>query len=203
MLKLSVQQFVSHLPAEQQGPVLVSQKSFLAFLRAEFLANEASKRALVEAATTYARREQVMVHCLADERCAAKAVIYAYMRLGDALVRRGKVRQPRSHFRTYRRKGTRQTFPAEKQCATRFRTAETFINGRRERIEQYPADITWTEARAFQRNPLYDLPDVELEPEYRVTSETAHFGASTRPTGWGWLMVEGYFVERVRCWENV
>lgn len=203
MLKLSVQQFVAHLPAEQQGPVLVSQEAFLAFLRTEFRANEASKRALVEAATTYAKREQVMVHCLADERYAAKAVIYAYMRLGDELIRRGKVRRPRSHFRTYRRKGVQQAPRAERQCAARFRTAETIINGRRERIEQYPADITWTEARAFQRNPLYNLPDVEFEPEYRVTSETAHFEASKRLTGWGWLMVEGQPVERVRCWENV
>jgi hypothetical protein len=203
MLKLSVQQFVAHLPAEQQGPVLVSQEAFLAFLRAEFRANEASKRALVEAATTYARREQVMVHCLADERYAAKAVIYAYMRLGDELLRRGKVRRPRSYFRTYRRKGTKQAPRARQRSTARFRSAETFVNGQRERIEQYPADVTWQEARAFQRNPLYDLPDVELEPEYRVTSETAHFEASVRPTGWGWLMVEGYPVERVRCWENV
>ena len=73
MLKLSVSQFVSHLPVEQQGSVLVSQEAFLAFLRSEFRANDRSKRALVEAATVYAERKQVMVHCLADERFAAKA----------------------------------------------------------------------------------------------------------------------------------
>ena len=92
MLKLSVSQFICHLPAEQQGPVLVSQEAFLAFLRLEFRCNDRSRRALTQAAVTYAERKQVMVHCLADERFAAKAVIYAYMRLGEELVRRGKVR---------------------------------------------------------------------------------------------------------------
>ena len=32
MLKLSVSQFVNHLPVEQQGSVLVSQEAFLGFL---------------------------------------------------------------------------------------------------------------------------------------------------------------------------
>jgi len=144
-----------------------------------------------------------MVHCLADERYAAKAVIYATMRLGDELLRRGKVEAPRSHFRVYRRKGVKQAARADKQRASRFRTVETFINGRREHIEQYPADITWQEARTFQYNELYDLPDIDLEPEYQVTGETAHFSASSHPTGWGWLIVEGEAVERVRCWEHV
>ncbi len=81
-----------------------------------------------------------MVHCLADERFAAKAVMYATMRLGDELVKRGKVARAKSHFKIYKRK---QVKPVEKPSSTRFRTVETFVNGRRERIEQYPADITW------------------------------------------------------------
>lgn len=141
-----------------------------------------------------------MVHCLADERFAAKAVIYAYMRLGDELVKRGKVARSKSHFKVYRRKGMK---PVEKPTSTRFRTVETFINGRRERIEQYPADITWREAKQFQRDALYDLPDITVEPEYQVSGETAHFGASSRPSGWGVLLVEGEAVSRVRCWEGV
>ena len=199
MLKLSVSQFVGHLPVEQQGLVLVSQEAFLAFLRSEFRANNRSKRALVEAATVYAERKQVMVYCLADERFAAKAVIYAYMRLGEELVRRGKVDRPKSHFKVYRRK---QVKPIEKPASTRFRTVETFVNGRRERISQYPADITWSEAKGFQFDALYDLPDVTVEPEYRETGATAHFDASSRSTGWGWLKVEGEVVSRVRCWEG-
>ena len=200
MLKLSVSQFVGHLPVEQQGSVLKSQEAFLAFLRSEFRCNDLSKRALVEAATVYAERKGVMVHCLADERYAAKAVIYAYMRLGEELVKRGKVEKPRSHFKVYRRK---QVKPAEKPTNTRFRTVETFVNGRRERITQYPADITWAEARNFQVDALYELPDITVEPEHQETGETAHFGASSRPTGWAWLKVEGEVVSRIRCWEVV
>ena len=50
MLKLSVHQFVSHLPVEQQGPVLVSVRRLsLSFLRSEFRCNDYTKRALVEA----------------------------------------------------------------------------------------------------------------------------------------------------------
>ena len=196
MLKLSVQQFVSHLPIEQQGPVLVSQEAFLAFLRSEFRCNDRSKRTLTEAAVLYAERKQVMVHCLADEQFAAKALIYAYMRLGDELVKRGKVSKPKSHFKVYERK---QTKPAEKTLSTRFRTVETFVNGRRERITQYSADITWQEAASFQHDPLYDLPDIDFEPEYQVTSETAHFEGSSRRTGWGCLKIEGEAGNRVRC----
>ena len=199
MLKLSVSQFVGHLPVEQQGSVLASQEAFLAFLRSEFRCNDRSKRALIEAATVYAERKGVMVHCLADERFAAKAVIYAYMRLGEELVRRGKVEKLKSNFKVYRRK---QAKPVEKPANTRFRTVETFVNGRKERISQYPADITWAEAKGFQFDALYDLPDVTVEPEYQETGETAHFGASSRPTGWGWLKVEGEMVSRVRCWEG-
>ena len=200
MLKLSVSQFVGHLPVEQQGPVLVSQEAFLAFLRSEFRCNDRSKRALTEAAVCYAEHKGVMVHCLADERFAAKAVVYVYMRLGEELVKRGKVSKPKSHFKVYQRK---QVKPADKPVSTRFRTVETFVNGRRERIAQYPADITWQEAKEFQADPLYDLPDIDLEPEYQTTSETAHFEGSSRRTGWGWLKIEGEAVSRIRCWEGV
>lgn len=200
MLKLSVQQFVGHLPVEQQGPVLVSQEAFLAFLRSEFRCNDRSKRVLTEAAVAYAERKQMMVHCLADERYAAKAVMYATMRLGDELVKRGKVAKPKSHFKVYRRK---QVKPVEKPASTRFKTVETFVNGRRECITQYPADITWQEAKQFQRDALYDLPDITVEPEYQITGETAHFEGSSRPTGWGTLLVEGEAVSRVRCWGGV
>ena len=199
MLKLSVQQFIGHLPAEQQGPVLRSQEAFLAFLRREFHRNDCSKRALVEAATRYAERQGVTVHCLATERFAAKALVYAYMRLGDELLRRGKVTKPKSHLKVYRREPSK---PAQQPATTRFRTVETIVNGRRERISQYPADITWAEAKAFQHDPLYDLPEITVEPEYLETGETAHFEKSSRPTGWGTLLIEGEAAGRVRCWEG-
>ena len=83
----------------------------------------------------------------------------------------------------------------------RFRTVETTINGRRERIEQYPLDITWQEARAFQQNDLYDLPDVDVHEEYAETGKTAHFEASSKTTGWAYLYLDGQAVERIRCWE--
>lgn len=70
------------------------------------------------------------MHCLADERYAAKAVMYAYMRLGDELVKRGKVEKSKSHFKVYQRK---QVQPVE-HASTRFKTVETCVNGRRERI---------------------------------------------------------------------
>ena len=140
-----------------------------------------------------------MVHCLADERFAAKAVIYAYMRFSEELIRRGKVTKPKSHFKVYQRK---QVKPVERPTSTRFRTVETFVNGRRERITQYPADTTWAEAAQFQRDALYDLPDITVESEYQITGETAHFEGSSRPTGWGVLLIEGEAVSRVRCWEG-
>ena len=198
MLKLSVHQFVSHLPLEQQGPVLVSQEAFLSFLRSEFRCNDYTKRALAEAAVAYAKKEYVTVSCLADERYAAKAVIYAYMQLGDELLRRGKVVRLKSHFRVYR---PEQAQP-KREPEARFKVVEVQVNGCRERITQYPLDVTWDEARAFHHDPLYDLPEVGLEEEYHVTGATAHFEASSRPTGWGWLTIEGEAVERVRCWEN-
>ena len=198
MLKLSVQQFISHLPAEQQGLVLRSQEAFLGFLRLEFRRNDRSKRALVEAATRYAERQGVTVHCLASERFAAKALVYAYMRLGDELLRRGRVVKPKSHLKVYRRKPAE---PTQQAASPRFRTVETTVNGRRERINQYPADITWQEAESFQHDPLYDLPDVDLEPEVLETGETAHFERSSRPSGWGTLLIGGEAVGRVRCWE--
>ena len=198
MLKLSVHQFVSHLPVEQQGSVLVSQEAFLSFLRSEFRCNDYTKRALAEAAVAYAKKEYVTVSCLADERYAAKAVIYAYMQLGDELLRRGKVVRPKSHFRVYRPKQAQ----LKREPEARFRSVEVSVNGHKERITQYPLDISWEEARAFQHNDLYDLPEVGLEEEWHVTGQTAHFEASSRPTGWGWLTIEGEAVERVRCWKN-
>ena len=199
MLKLSVHQFVSHLPVEQQGPVLVSQEAFLSFLRSEFRRNDYTKRALAEAAVAYAKKEYVTVSCLADERYAAKAVIYAYMQLGDELLRRGKVVRPKSHFRVYR---PEQEAQLKREPELRFKSVEVSVNGYKERITQYPLDISWEEARAFQQNDLYELPEVGLEEEWHVTGATAHFEASSRPTGWGWLTIEGEAVERVRCWEN-
>ena len=198
MLRLSVYQFVSHLPIEQQGAVLVSKEAFLAFLRDEFRGCEVTKRALVEAATVYAKREQVMVSCLAEERHAAKAVIFAYMRLGDELLRRGKVEKPQSHFRVYRRK-VQARAKSTSTKNTRFKTVEVFINGRKERLEQYPSDITWQEAERFQQSELYQRVEVGLEPEVAETNETAHFERASRPTGWGWLTLDGEVVERVRC----
>ena len=195
MLKLSVHQFISHLPAEQQGHVLGDKEAFLAFLRAEFHRNERTRRALGEAAVACARRERVLVDALPNEREAAKAVIYAYMRLADELRRRGKVRPPRKTEYRYRLE------PTTRKPQTRFAVVETTVNGRRERIMQYPPDITWAEAREFQLEPLHELPELACEPEFVETGETAHFGASSRPTGWAWLTVEGDAVERVRCWD--
>ena len=146
MLKLSVHQFVSHLPVEQQGPVLVSQEAFLSFLRSEFRRNDTTKRALAEAAVAYAKREHVTVSCLVDERYAAKAVIYAYVRMGDELLRRGRVVRPKSHYRVYRPK---QEVKPEREPEARFRVAEVQVNGRREHITQYPLDITWDEASSL------------------------------------------------------
>ena len=179
--------------------MLASQEAFLAFLRSEFGHNDRSKRALVEATTAYAEGQGVTVHCLVGERIAAKAVVYAYMRLGDELVRRGKVTKPKSHLKVYRREPAK---PAQQPATTRFRTVETVVNGRRERIAQYPADVTWAEAESFQRDPLYDLPEIAVEPEVIETDETAHFERSSRPTGWGVLLIGGEAVGRVRCWEG-
>jgi hypothetical protein len=202
MLELSVHQFVSHLPAEQQGQYLYDKQAFLAFLRQQFRSNEAAKRTLFEAAVHYARRDRIQVICLPDERQAAQAITYAYMRLGEELRIRGKVGPRQSRFKVYRTRPKPQKQPNRTTGTSygRFHTVETTVNGRSEKIQQYPSDITWKEARAFQTNLDYELPDITLEPEYHTTGATAHFKANSYPTGWGRLYIDGECVDRIRCY---
>ncbi len=197
-MHLSVSNLISHLPVEQQGPLLISKEAFLAYLRSDFHKNQYIKATLLEAAIAHGTHKRVYVDCLPDEGEAAKAVMYAFMQLAKELKHRGKLRTPTKTLYSYR------LGPAPKAHTTqpRFPVIETTINGKKEKIEQYPADISWQEAEIFQYNPDYQLPDLETEPEYQHISETAHFSASTEATGYTHLYLDGDYIERIRYWNE-
>jgi hypothetical protein len=200
MLELSVDRFIHNLDSLQQGYVLYSKEAFLSYLRDAWRKDHTVRQILGEAAVAYARGERVRVSALADEREAAKGLMYAYMRLGDELRRRGKVHpKPRTLY-SYRLSPPKKPVPVRVKEPSPFKTVECTINGRRETISQYPADITWEQAAKFQHDPLHELPEIDLEPEYALTGTTAHFDESERFTGWGCLMIDGAPVERVRAW---
>ena len=86
---LTVAQFVSHLDPDAQGAVLYSKEAFLEFLREQFIGLSEScaqvRRDLYNAAKVCLQGRRVRVDAMPDEREAAKAVLYAVMKLGDRL----------------------------------------------------------------------------------------------------------------------
>ncbi|NJK42888.1 MAG: hypothetical protein HC933_00290 [Pleurocapsa sp. SU_196_0] len=88
-LELTVNQFISHLDPERQGAILVSQKAMLEYLREQWTSLEASslqlRRDLHHAAQVQLEGGKVRVNADPDERFAARAVIYAVMKLADRL----------------------------------------------------------------------------------------------------------------------
>jgi hypothetical protein len=84
---LSVHQFVGHLDLEAQGAVLVSKDAFLSFLREQYRGTSdlevQAKRDLEQAAREQVGGNRIDIAALPDEREAAKAVLYAVMRLAD------------------------------------------------------------------------------------------------------------------------
>jgi hypothetical protein len=84
---LSVHQFVGHLNLEAQGAVLVSKDAFLSFLRGQYRGTSdlevQAKRDLEQAARAQVDGKRLEIAALPDEREAAKAVLYAVMRLAD------------------------------------------------------------------------------------------------------------------------
>ncbi len=88
-LELTVNQFISHLQPEQQGAILISQESMLEYLREQWTSLEASsvqmRRELHQAAQVQLEGGKVRVQADPDERFAARAVLYAVMKLADKL----------------------------------------------------------------------------------------------------------------------
>ena len=86
---LTVAQFVNHLDPDAQGAVLYSKEAFLEFLREQFVGLSEScaqvRRDLYSAAKVCLQGQRVRVDAMPDEREAAKAVLYAVMKLGDRL----------------------------------------------------------------------------------------------------------------------
>jgi hypothetical protein len=283
---LSVHQFVSHLDLEAQGALLVSQEAFLAFLRERYSGpsdlDAQARRDLEQAARDHADGKPLRVEALPDEREAAKAVLYAVMRLADRL----KASQPElpSAYRTYRDEGqklegasTQKRWRAGYNGAGGWATKDDLYprfpfvvtvtaDGREtarltvhaDKLEQtledvkagrgfsrrYVAAIAATaiqgerlewrvshphaeklarrmllEARLLAKRcprltapPVLDalptleipravpLPSVGVEPEVVEVSETLHFDASSHPTGYATVFVDGEPVDRVRCW---
>jgi hypothetical protein len=192
-MHVSVNQFVSHLPAEQQGFYTYSKEAMLGFLRTSFHSDERIKRLLVIAARKQAQGENVLVDHEPEDRQAALAVMYAISKLADTLKDK------------YRKPNTRRVIQPAKLGKKRygeFRKKELFINGRKTWIEQYPVKVTHEQAERFQYNPDYDIGDFTFEQGYLETSETAHFEASSRKAGFGALYCDGRFIETVKCWHD-
>jgi hypothetical protein len=88
-IMLCVQQFIGHLDSEAQGALLISKESFLTFLREQFTTQDdlaaQARRDLEHAAKLMASGQRIHVEAMPDEREAAKAVLYAVMRLADRL----------------------------------------------------------------------------------------------------------------------
>jgi hypothetical protein len=55
-------------------------------------------------------------------------------------------------------------------------------------------------APVFAQSQPEALPSLEVIPEMLEVSETAHFAASSRETGYGRALLDGEEVARVRCW---
>lgn len=192
-MHVSVNQFVSQLPAEQQGYYTYSKEAMLDFLRNSFHSDERIKRLLVDAARKQAQGVKVLVDHEPEDRQAALAVMYAISKLADTLKDK------------YRKVNTMRVIQPTKLGRKRygeFRKKMLMINGRKTWIEQYPVKVTHEQAERFQQNPDYDIGDFTFEQSYLATSETAHFEASSRKAGFGALYCDGQFVETVKCWHD-
>lgn len=285
---LSVHQFVSHLDLEAQGTVLVSQEAFLAFLREQYRGTSdldaQARRDLEQAARAHISGKPLRVDALPDEREAAKAVLYAVMRLADRL--KASQPEPPSAYRMYTNEGQRLEgintqkrwragyngaggWATKDDLYPRFPFVVTFAADGREtarltvRVDKLEATLEDVKAgRGFSRRyvaaiaatavkgerlewrvshpqaeklarrmllearllakrcprltapPVLDelpkfetpravpLPNVEVHPEVIEVSETLHFEASSRETGYARVVIDGEEVARVRCWST-
>ena len=221
MIQLHVEQFISHLYLEQQGALLTSKEAMLAFLREQFQRDEDAKRLLWSAGRAQARGERVLVDCTPEEREAAQAIVYAVSRLADRArqllqrehnAARGATRQPVQKMRVYHD-------ASKAQGGKRLQSEWVTMGGVRFRVtsdDVYSPEV-WRAAEALSSQPFECLRDaitatnrarghdflVESEEETLETSNTAHFEASSRATGYALVTVDGVNVGRTRCWSNL
>jgi hypothetical protein len=220
MIQLHVGQFVSHLYLEQQDALLTSKEAMLAFLREQFQQDEDAKRLLWSAGRAQARGERVLVDCTPEEREAAQAIVYAVSRLADRArqlqreqnAARGGARQPVQKMCVY-------SDASKAQGGKRLQSEWVTMGGVRFRVtsEDVYSPEVWKSAEALADQPFECLRDaitatnrarehdflVESEEETLETSDTAHFEASSRATGYAWVTVDGVNVGRTRCWSNL
>ena len=132
------------------------------------------------------------VSCLrGDERLCGQG---CYLRLHEAGGRAARAGQgEEAQSRTFGSTGPKEQLKTKSaRGPSRFRTVETTVNGRKERITPVPARYHLGGGSSLSAETrLFELPEVGLEEEYAQTSQTAHFEASSRPTGWGWLTSRG------------
>ena len=189
-MNLSVHEFVSALPIEQQGEHTYSREAMLEFLRSQFHVDVRIKGKMIDAARRRAKGERIFVDHDPEDREAATAIIYAIARMADKLKPKYS---PKNHFKVSRQK-------PQPRPAAEFKRTKVMFGDREEFIERYPADVTWEQAARFQHNPDYEVGEFWLEPEIAVTGETAHFDANERATGWGSVYSDEGYIGRFRCW---
>lgn len=190
-MNLSVNQFISHLPLEQQGQHTYCKLTMLEHLRDLWKHCERSRRALTDAANRRNRGERVLVDHEPEDREAALAVAYAVAKLADTLPKPKKtlkVIQPSVYKR--------------RQVKSEFRKVKCVVNGRTSWLEQYPANITWEQAARFQHNSEYDIGDFTFQEASLETGKTAHFDSSSRNAGFGAVFCNGEFLDSTVCWHD-
>jgi hypothetical protein len=123
-LELTVNQFVSHLDPEAQGAILITQESMLEYLREQWTSLDASslqlRRDLNQAAHVQLAGGKVRVTADPDERFAARAVLYAVMKLADRLQARA---DGKPAVQAWHRANKDAALRASEAVATRAQTA--------------------------------------------------------------------------------
>ena len=137
---LSVHQFVAHLDQQSQGALLANQQVFLGFLREEYRRTEQVKRDLERAARDHVRGQRVRVDALPDQREAAKAVLYAVMRLADRL--ETTAARPPSSYKVYRQP-TQAAGQTERQWRTGYGGAGGFAT-QHDLYPRFPFVVSFT-----------------------------------------------------------
>ncbi|MEM7737597.1 MAG: hypothetical protein AAF267_17590 [Deinococcota bacterium] len=188
-MNLSVFQFVSYLPLEQQGQHTYCKLAMLEHLRHLWKHCQRSKWLLADAANRCQRGERVLVDHDPEDREAALAIVYAVSKLADRLPK------PKKTMRVIQ-----PSVYKPRPARSEFRKVKCMVNGRVSWLEQYLTTITWEQAARFQHNPDYNIGDFTFQEASLETGETAHFDASSRNAGFGAVFCNGEYIDSTVCW---
>lgn len=207
--RLEVTGFTQRLEAQSPG-CLESIEKALAALRQLFRSDEISRLELMAAAGHVARlgaRSLWMKPRDAEEYRAAGALRQAVQGLAEWLVQQGKVKPVRwAREVSYHMKPTLSS-ASKADSDPVIKTLG--LKGLETQVIRESDLYPWHDARAMSRPDSRliaaqrELSGYYTVPELVETGETAHFAASSRPSGWGWVYFEGrpeWPVARVRVW---